>query len=109
MEHIPITAYAPRTYKEAQAYYQRAVAVAEHLKGEPLLPGERAMLYHGFIDTLKPEHTEAAYWSCDFELVAKAARAVINGYEVGAAGEESVIKKTHKGLDDPSFHDSSSD
>ena len=106
MEHKPITAYAPRTYKEAQAYYERAVAVAEHMKGELLLPGERAMLYHGFIDTLKKEHLELAYWSCDFELVAKAARAVINGHTVTIRGEERVVKKTHKGLDDPSFHDS---
>lgn len=67
----------PKSYKEAQDLYERAVAILEHKRGGKILKSEAAALYHGF-HVPKDADEAGVVW----DDVARAGLLAINGYGV---------------------------
>ena len=69
-----------QTYKEAQACYERAVAILEHKRGGTILPSEAAALYYGFIILGKDQDSEGL--GCVWDDVCEAGKLATSGYGV---------------------------
>lgn len=93
MTYNPTLTLPPKDYKQADDLYHEAVAIAEHIRGDKLLPGERSALYYGIIKSLDREHTEHN-WGTEWELVAQAAIKAMSGYIM----KDGELVKEYKGL-----------
>lgn len=84
MTYTPVRARPFKSTKEAEDMYFRAKAIAEHIRGDRLTPGENAALFQGFVENVKKENrTEGREgfhgWQTEWELLAEAARAAMDG------------------------------
>lgn len=90
-----------RNYKEAEEVYRRALKIAEHIRGDELTPGEKAAMYEGFMANLRPfegDVPEMEGWQTEWELLAEACRAALDGKDLvtDRAGRVS-LEKVKKG------------
>lgn len=96
MTYTPVRAKPFKTYKEAQEAYDRAKKIAEHIRGDRLTPGELAALHEGFMANLRKQgDRDMDGWQTEWELLAEAARAAMDGKDVDEYGIVRKVKKGH--------------
>ena len=92
MTYSPIECRSFENDKEAREVFDRALKIAEHIRGDILMPGEYAALYFGMFRS-QDNSQRVCNWATEWELIAEAARAAMDGKGV-VDGELVPVRKS---------------